>query len=130
MMSKFVKAMPLEGPSVILIQSAKQMLREMAKIGVYPKHKAFPKWEDMRDAYGMTWQLMVDGTPHWVVGISSSIENPIDTVAVLVHEATHVKQGYMEWISEASPSAEFEAYTMQALTATLLSQYRAKTRGA
>jgi hypothetical protein len=114
----------MTGPNVVLIQSAKQMLKEMAKIGVYPKHKAFPKWEEMTGADGMTWELDVDDVPYWVVGIAR-MDNPINTVSTIVHEAVHVWQGYAAYIGEENASREFEAYSIQSITSVLMSQYRA-----
>jgi len=50
-------------------------------------------------------------------------DDPILAAAVLVHEATHAKQRFMEVIGERSPSTEFEAYAMQNLTENLLREY-------
>lgn len=125
----FQSATPFAGPSVLLAQSAKQLEKKLAAYGVYPKHKAFPRWGEMKGAAGMTWTLDVDGVPVWVVGIVPG-DTPIDTVAVLAHEAVHVKQGWMALISEHTPSDEFEAYVVQGIMKTLLGQYRVSKRGA
>lgn len=45
--------------------------------------------------------------------------------AVLVHEATHIKQWFMGDIGEDEPSAEFEAYTMQSICEELFNAYQA-----
>lgn len=124
----FQTATPFAGPSVLLAQSAKQLERKLADYGVYPRHKAFPRWDEMKGAAGMTWSLTVDDVPVWVVGIVPG-ETPIDTVAVLAHEAVHVKQGWMETISEHNPSDEFEAYVVQSVMKALLSQYKLNKRG-
>lgn len=125
----FQSATPFAGPSVLLAQSAKQLEKKLAAYGVYPKHRAFPRWGEMKGADGMTWSLDVDGVPVWVVGIVPGA-TPIDTVAVLAHEAVHVKQGWMALISEHEPSDEFEAYVVQAIMKTLLEQYKPNKRGA
>ncbi len=125
----FKSATPFAGPSVLLAQSAKQLEKKLAAYGVYPRHKAFPRWDEMKGAAGMTWSLDVDGVPVWVVGIVPG-DTPIDTVAVLAHEAVHVKQGWMALIAESQPSDEFEAYVVQAVMKTLLEQYKVSKRGA
>jgi predicted Zn-dependent protease len=48
---------------------------------------------------------------------------PAEVAAVLVHEATHVKQALMRSIGETQPSDEFEAYTMQRITCELFTEY-------
>lgn len=42
---------------------------------------------------------------------------------VIVHEAVHVKQHIMSYIEEREPSAEFEAYLVQAVYKEILLQY-------
>lgn len=46
-----------------------------------------------------------------------------DIHALLVHEAVHVWQRFVEFIGEEHPSDEFEAYSIQAITQTLLEAY-------
>lgn len=58
-----------------------------------------------------------------VVCIPLIADTPIDTAGMLVHEATHVKQRFMEAIGEDSPSKEFEAYTMQNISMRLFDEY-------
>lgn len=47
----------------------------------------------------------------------------VETIGLIVHEVTHVKQYIMEQISEHNPSDEFEAYTMQEITKNLIKDY-------
>lgn len=51
----------------------------------------------------------------------------VETIGLIVHEVTHVKQYIMEQISEHSPSDEFEAYTMQEIAKNLIQDYLSKT---
>lgn len=46
-----------------------------------------------------------------------------EVVAMIVHEACHVKQNCMRYIGEKKPSREFEAYAMQHITEALLTQF-------
>lgn len=47
----------------------------------------------------------------------------IQIAALLVHEAVHVWQAFKEHIGEASPSAEFEAYSIQTIAQRLMQAY-------
>jgi hypothetical protein len=44
-------------------------------------------------------------------------------MSVLVHEAVHVWQFHRDWIGERRPSAEFEAYSIQAISRNLFYAY-------
>lgn len=57
-------------------------------------------------------------------GQAAKDRDPISVAAMLVHEATHIKQYVMERIGEKNPSDEFEAYVMQHITQNLLAEYR------
>lgn len=114
----------LAGPAVHLVASQQQLASVLHRHGGAAGTHA--NWGHMRDAAGVTWSLEIDDLPVWIVGLNlEHVRTGFDAVSTLVHEATHVKQGYMEHIGEASPSAEFEAYTMQTITENLLQQWDA-----
>lgn len=46
--------------------------------------------------------------------------NPIEVTGLLVHEAVHIWQAVCDFIGEHSPSAEFEAYSVQAIAQDLM----------
>lgn len=48
---------------------------------------------------------------------------PIQVASLLVHEAVHVWQNYCAAIGENSPSSEFEAYSIQAISQRLFEEY-------
>ncbi len=73
---------------------------------------------DQHDKTGMACIVCID-----VAGIERDKTSPEVVVAMLVHEATHIKQQFMTFIGERAPSAEFEAYVMQNLTRSLLDEY-------
>lgn len=59
-----------------------------------------------------------------VVCISPTAEaEPIQIAALLVHEAVHVWQAAREDLNERSPSSEFEAYAIQAISQELMYEY-------
>lgn len=121
----WVKSRPFDGPNVTLVQSAKQLDKANAALGITHRHKQAPKWADAAHASGMTWTLEIDGRPAYIVGIvPDPALDPVSTVSVIVHEAVHVAQGWFADIAEDKPSDEFQAYVIQAITATLLSQYK------
>lgn len=51
-----------------------------------------------------------------------------EIVGLIVHEATHVYQHMLESMGEKNPSTEFEAYSMQGITQSLLSAYEASRK--
>lgn len=53
---------------------------------------------------------------------------PYDHLGCLIHESVHVWQALCDQIGEVSPSQEFEAYSIQQISAALIKGYR-KSRG-
>lgn len=49
--------------------------------------------------------------------------DPVQVVGLLVHEAVHVWQAFCDHIGETAPSAEFEAYSIQAIAMRLIEAY-------
>jgi len=52
----------------------------------------------------------------------------VERVGLIVHEAMHIWRAMRESIGEHSPSAEFEAYSIQSIAQNLIAAYE-KTRG-
>lgn len=50
---------------------------------------------------------------------------PEQVNAILVHEAVHIWQKICEHFNESSPSPEFEAYSIQAISQSLMEAYAA-----
>ena len=63
-----------------------------------------------------------------IVSLSVADSTPIEIAGILVHEAVHVWQAYCEDIGEDSPSAEFEAYSIQAISQRLMESYVKQTQ--
>lgn len=65
-----------------------------------------------------------DATPVAIVTIRDwEGEIPALVAAMLVHEATHIKQMYMDFIGEKEPSHEFEAYFLQWVSQQLMVEF-------
>ena len=60
-----------------------------------------------------------------IVSVSHEMQMraPIQIVGLLVHEAVHVWQAYIENMGEHAPGNEQEAYAIQAITQELLTEY-------
>lgn len=81
----------------------------------------------LADTQGSAFHCKNDNTNLIIVQIDDSdIDCQIELTALIVHEATHVKQFLCEDIGETYPSAEFEAYTVQEITFNLLKEYQAR----
>ena len=51
------------------------------------------------------------------------VEDSVVDIPLLVHEAVHIKQQILEWVSEDACGSEIEAYIMQELVTNLLKEY-------
>ncbi len=64
-----------------------------------------------------------------IVTVADAGKRPaIEVVGLLIHEAAHVWQHVKRAMREKHPSAEFEAYALQAISQSLIHAY-AQTRG-
>lgn len=64
------------------------------------------------------------GQPTCIVCMRDWEQHELSTIlAMLVHEAVHIKQHYMRHIGEAEPSVEFEAYCTQWISLVLMDEF-------
>lgn len=109
-------AAPLQGPEVGLALNAKELDALCQELG----SELCPDWREVSADGAITWTMEdADGRPAWIVGVGENVAIPT-TPEYLVHESVHVWQGYREFIGEAKPSDEFEAYSIQGIFSTLL----------
>lgn len=81
------------------------------------------------DARVTVFERSKDNRQCVIVTVANSRERPkLEVVGLLVHEAAHVWQHVREFMGEKSPSIEFEAYAMQAISQSLFVAFE-QTRG-
>lgn len=79
-------------------------------------------------ANATTHTIEVDGNNFSIVCVHPppSHVSGIEVAALLVHEAVHIWQNKMAQIGEHNPSKEFEAYSIQAISMSLMNGYVAQ----
>ena len=111
----------IRGPSVTLCKSEEQYNKVMRDLGVdYPD----PWIGEQQMATVHHFSNAVSGGRSCVVCIGN-MKNvpPIRIASILVHEAVHIWQTYIEFIDEENPSKEFEAYSIEAISYNLMEEY-------
>ena len=113
----------ITGPLLLFVMSEAEYQAAIAGIQVAPH--ACNKWLD-DDALACVHTFKKpSGGVLCIVALRtpSADDTMIDVAARLVHEAVHVFQSYVEYIGEQTPSKEFEAYSIQQISATLMQAY-------
>ena len=112
----------ITGPYLALCTTEKDFHKALKKLGVPVAD--WSHWIDP-DAHARTHALTAKGKFCCIVCIEANPEGilPAQIVALLAHEAVHVKQKYMEFIGERDPSPEFEAYVVQNIVQELVLAY-------
>lgn len=98
---------------------------EMQRLGVPAHDRRYPT-----TAGACTYLTNNDGKLTCIVTLMDTVDtcNTIQIVGVVAHEAVHVWQQLCDLIGEDSPSAEFEAHAIQAITEELLCAYKRSGR--
>lgn len=112
------RAQPFSGPQVLLVRNAAQLAAARRKLNTEAT------WADTHGAAGLTWELVdtKTGEPSFVVYIATDADAAL-VMGTIAHEAVHVAKGYFRYIAEAEPGEETLAYTVGAVTQSLVSQY-------
>ena len=96
----------------------KSWKRGVKKLGI--KDSPYPK------SAGRCTYFEQKGKRCCVVTIKDGLEKtytPLEISCLMMHEAVHVWQFFIEQIGEENPSPEFEAYSLQAITQELLHKF-------
>ncbi len=82
-------------------------------------------WMGSKNAHATTWTFeAADGDRAYVVTFRPPEDaTPVQHAALLVHEAVHIWQSYIEEIGEDEPGAEQEAYAIQVIAQALMDAY-------
>jgi len=111
----------IRGPHTTLCKTEEQYLRAMQEIGIDDPDK----WLNPGQiALVHHFSSNIFGGRICVVCIGD-IEgwDPIEVASILVHEAVHIWQAYVEFIEEDNPSNEFEAYSIERVAHNLMEEY-------
>jgi hypothetical protein len=109
------------GPYFTLVTNERDYHRAMSrcKINLHDR----PRWVT-KGANATAHSLR---SPHgeltFIVAVEVKGQTGIQVCAMLVHEAVHIWQEWCEDKGETNPSAEFEAYSIQALSQRLMYAY-------
>ena len=108
--------------SVGFCPSKKAWKKEMKRLGVkdypYPKTDGCVNWFERNEGHGHCC----------LVTIGSGSKDPLEIIGLITHEVMHVWQFTLEVMNESTPSREFEAYSIQGLTMSVIDAFE-KTRG-
>ena len=109
--------------SLVLFTVEKDFRAELGRLGIKVECEFVP---DAATAVVHSFENIKDGTEIDMVCIDTRKlvgKEPEEVIAMIVHEAVHVKQHCMRYIGERKPSKEFEAYAVQHITEALLKQF-------
>lgn len=113
----------MEGPYLVLCMTEKEYLKALKHLHC-----------DQRDAEGpwvaeggaSTWHLTSDDGDYVALVCMPLYPDYTEPViaSMMAHEAVHVWQGWKDYIGEVKPGTEQEAYAVQNLVTTLMTEYR------
>lgn len=114
------------GPYLTLVATEGEFQRACIHLGIPMPDR--PRWiaNDHSDA---TVHFMTDKQAKQCCVVAIRLRDGISGIqvaAMLVHEAVHIFQSFCESIGERTPSAEFEAYSIQAISQRLMEAYAAR----
>ncbi|QHJ00113.1 hypothetical protein GT347_20295 [Xylophilus rhododendri] len=115
------------GPYLTLCLSEVEFRRAMKRCTVAVADQ--PAWirNDQSDAT-VHWLTNPKGCLVCIVCVRPRADTTgIQVAAMLVHEAVHIWQRFLLDIGEDQPSAEFEAYSIQAISQRLMEAYAERT---
>lgn len=108
------------GPFLVLCLSEGEYLQVMKSIRV----SYFPQWvSDNADATAHHLRNDAGDLTSVVCLKSYRGRDPIEVAGMLVHEAVHVWQWYVEAMGERNPGSEQEAYAIQAIAQELMAEF-------
>jgi len=108
------------GPYTALCLSYEEYVKLLSTKGKIPIGRITPKWSS-------AGRCEVIDSPKGlicVIVIQDFIgKNLVEVIGLLNHEASHAMESYYDDIGERCPSAEFRAYSYQAMTQNLIEEF-------
>lgn len=106
----------------------KAFKRELKRMNV-PRNE-WPEFIATPQSNATTYFFECDNKQSAIVTIGEKEGIEIEQIyALLVHEGVHIWQRYLKDIGEREPSEEFEAYSIQAISQSLMYSYKEQTSG-
>ena len=125
-MVKWLERDMLIGPYVTLVLSEKDFRKAAKHCGLKPS--SMPTWVSAKANATVHRLDSAKGTVCIVALDTTSKPKPLEVAGILVHEAVHIWQWYVEDIKESNPSVEFEAYSIQTISQRLIASYLEQTK--
>lgn len=113
----------MPGPQITLVMSEADYAATCREMGI----GTVPQWAHPMRATTHVTENTAHGEMAFIVTMRPEDvagKDAIEVAALLVHEATHIWQYHKEHLGEREPSAEVEAYAMQAISQQLFLFYR------
>ena len=106
------------GPIIKLVTSPEQYHKLYTRLA----GKDSKPW--VEDGAGATLTVLVNDVGELCTIVAMHpVSSLVNAYSILVHEAVHVWQAYIDHIGETKPSEEFMAYSIQAISKELMNQY-------
>ena len=114
------------GPYICLCLSQKEFDTALDHCGITTEYpwlsKGFPgKMHQLKDKKGELLCIVCIDT--------KAIDDPISIACLIVHEAVHIWQHYIDSLNEHNPGIEQEAYAIQYFSEVLIREYRRRIYG-
>ena len=127
--SKWLNNSIITGPHFCLCLNLDDLCKTLKSCGI--KKNEWPEFcginANVAEVHAFTSK---SGGPDFVI-VCLNLEKVKDTISAysfLVHEAVHIWQSFCHFIGESQPSPEFEAYSIQRISAELMRDYDRQTK--
>ena len=115
----------INGPFICLCKTSEELQKVYEQFNIDYSASDFPS---EGSAHTLHFEAECN-EPCTVVSIGEvGTRNEAEIGAMLTHEASHVLDVFFQYIGEKEPSSEFKAYSLQAITEKLLTDYKRKRK--
>jgi hypothetical protein len=113
-----------------LVTNEKELHKQLARLKI--AETDFPSWltnHEVACVYTFEQQSTGQLCCFVCVGKEFKKTSRAEQAGTIAHEAVHVWQHHRKWMGEKKPSREFEAYSIESITTTLLTALWKKKKG-